>query len=267
MADNTLRNPLHSAFDTETGIATLTLNKPAVRNAFDDVLVQELLEKLNILVKNAAVRLLILRGTGDHFSAGADLHWMRRMVKQSRTENQADALALAHLMHRLYTFPTPTLVAIQGSVFGGAIGLVACCDIAIAADNGLFCFSETQLGLLPAVIAPYILQAIGERAAKRYMLTAEPFDVKEAYRLGLVHEHIPIDHLNARLQHYTQKILKNSPKALLKTKAMIYALNNTAFKNPLSKMEYTANLIADIRTTPEAQQRLTAFLEKRDTSS
>lgn len=259
-------NPLLLELNTKTGVATLTLNRPAVRNAFDDNLVNTLLESLKTLAQDPLVRMLVLQGAGDHFSAGADLNWMRRMVKQSSVENETDALQLGYLMYTLSTFPTPTLVAIQGSVFGGAIGLVACCDIAIASDNATFCFSETQLGLIPAVIAPYVIKAMGERAAKHYMLTAKPFDAKEAYRVGLIHEQLLIGALSSRLQYYVDTILKNGPEALLKTKAMIHTLAHTIFKDPISKIEYTAKLIADIRTTPEAQKRLSAFLEKRDNS-
>lgn len=264
MDTKTLNSPLHLEFDPSSGVATLILNKPEVRNAFDDVLILQLTEQLKILEHDNNVRLLILRGAGNHFSAGADLHWMRRIAKQSIAENQEDALALAHLMHRLYVFPKPTLAVIQGSVFGGAVGLVACCDMAIASLDALFCLPETKLGLLPAIIAPYIIRALGERAAKRYMLTAETFDASTAYQLGLIHEAVALSELESRLQHFTHLILQNGPEALLRTKHLIYTLTHPDPEHPLSEIYYTARLIADIRATDEAQTRLSDFFNKRD---
>lgn len=261
MDETTLNTPLHLELNTELGIATLTLNRPEVRNAFDDTLIQQLSQTLETLKQDQSLRLLVLQGSGDHFSAGADLNWMRKMSVQSLAENQRDALALAQLMHNLYYFPLPTLGLIKGSVYGGGVGLVACCDIALASIDATFCLSETKLGLIPSVIAPYVMSAIGERAAKRYMLSAEPFSASTACHLGLIHEVVQAQELEPHLQHFITLLLQNGPEALLKTKEMIYTLSLDPQKHLLD-MQYTANLIAEMRATPEAQKRLSQFLNK-----
>jgi methylglutaconyl-CoA hydratase len=266
MQPQTLTTPLHLELDPERPIATLILNRPDVHNAFDDMLVNQLSKTLKQLQQDNSIQLLILKGAGDHFSAGADLNWMRRMVKHSVLENQEDALALADLMHALYHFPKPTLAMIQGSVFGGAIGLVACCDIALACDDVAFGLTETKLGLIPAVIAPYVIRAIGARAAKRYMLSAERFNAQDALQLGLIHECHPKHTLESRLSYFIDLLLNNSADALLKTKAMVNTLSDHTFQDEQATIDYTAQLIAEIRTTPEAQSRLTTFLEKREGS-
>ncbi len=266
MQKQALSAPVDLRIDPQKQIATLILNRPEICNAFDDILVTQLSKILKQLQEDSSIQLLILKGSGDHFSAGADLNWMRRMVKHSVLQNQEDALALARLMHTLYHFPKPTLALTQGSVFGGAIGLIACCDIVLASEDTVFGLTETKLGLIPAVIAPYVIHAIGARAAKRYMLTAERFDVKTALALGLIHEYHSKHNLESRLSYFVELLLNNSTDALLKTKAMIHTLSEQAFNDEQATMEYTAKLIAEIRTTPEAQHRLTTFLEKREKS-
>jgi len=172
----------------QDGTATLTLQRPQVHNAFDDVLIGELSARLRALGEDPQVRVVVLGGAGRSFCAGADLAWMRRMAAYGEQENRRDARALAELMHTLDTLSKPTVARVHGAAYGGGVGLVACCDIAIAADGARFCTSEARLGLAPAVISPYVVRAIGARAARRYFLTAAPFDASRAHALGLVHE-------------------------------------------------------------------------------
>src|SRR5690606_19141727 len=181
------------------GVATVTLNRPDRHNAFDDALIAALTQVLRELDADDSVTVVVLAGAGKSFSAGADLNWMRRMADYGREENLADAEALAALMETLNGLDKPTIARVQGAAFGGGVGLVACCDIAIAADTASFCLSEVRLGLIPAVISPYVVTAIGERAARRYFVTAERFDAREAHRLGLVHEVVPAAGLDARV--------------------------------------------------------------------
>jgi methylglutaconyl-CoA hydratase len=172
----------------ERGVVTLTLDRPQLHNAFDDALIAELIKVLALYKANPQSRLLVLRANGKSFSAGADLNWMQRVAQYSQAENKADAENLAELMSSLYYFPHPTLAVVQGAAFGGGVGLVSCCDIAVASDKASFCLSEVKLGLVPAVISPYVIAAIGTRQAQRYFLSAERFDAQTAYHLGLVQQ-------------------------------------------------------------------------------
>jgi len=254
----------------ENGIATLTLNAPEVRNAFDDKIIAALTEQLQILKQDTSARVLVLRGQGEHFSAGANIQWMQRMASATKEENHQDALKLAELLYHLNHFNKPTIALVQGSIYGGAIGLIACCDIVLAATNSLFCFSEVKLGLVPAIVCPYVLTAIGSRAARRYMLTAEPFGAEVALKLGLVHEVLPQEQWVQRLQTLTSAIQQNAPKATSIAKDLIHTLTEQTQSLPtlstlpsLSQVEYTARLIADLRVSEEGQEGLLAFLEKR----
>src|SRR3954469_25422595 len=179
---------MNLAIDHQGPIGIVTLNRPERHNAFDDTLIAELTDALRTLEADASVRVVVLSAAGTSFSAGADLNWMKRMAGFSREENVRDAMALGALMRTLAHLAKPTIARVQGAAYGGGVGLVACCDIAIALQAATFSFSEAKLGLIPAVISPYVIAAIGERAARRYFLTAERFDAAEAWRLGLVHE-------------------------------------------------------------------------------
>ena len=170
------------------GIATITLNRPEIHNAFDDAIISELNLVLDKIESDSSIRVVVLRAEGKSFSAGADLRWMRRMADYTSAENKADAMQLAALMDKLNHLNKPTIARVQGAAFGGGVGLVACCDIVVASDRALFCLSEVRLGLIPAVISPYVVAAIGERASRRYFMTAERFKAEEALRLELVHE-------------------------------------------------------------------------------
>lgn len=243
-------------------VATLTLNRPDVRNAFDDELIQTLGEHLINLENDDNVRVLMIKGAGAHFCAGADAHWMQKMIGFSKTDNHKDALAFAQVLHKLDHFSKPTLAITQGSVFGGGIGLMACVDIVLSTPDALFCFSEVKLGLVPAVISPYVISAIGPHHARRYMLTAEPFYAEEAHRIGLVHEVVQKQGIQPRADQLVQAILKNGPKAIRASKELIHTLADENL-NVSHKMEHTANLIANIRVSEEAQEGLNAFLQKR----
>jgi len=244
--------------------ATVTLHRPDLHNAFDDAMISELITALQSIEQHADVRVVLLRGAGKSFSAGADLNWMQRMVSYNYEQNLQDAKQLAQLMHILYHLHKPTIAVIHGATFGGAVGLASCCDMAIATDNAVFCLSETRLGLIPAVISPYVINAIGERAARRYYLTAERFDAHEALRLGLVHAVCSPDDIEKTLNHFIAQLQQNSPAALTAAKQLISATSRGVIDAAM--IEDTAHRIAVMRTSPEGQEGLRAFLEKREPS-
>lgn len=248
--------------DQLQGVTTLTLNATNVRNAFDNIMIEQLNQHLNTLKQDPNCRILVLKGEGEHFSAGANIQWMRRMAEASQHENHQDALKLAQLLYQLNNLNKPTIALVQGSVYGGALGLIACCDIVLADQNTRFCFSEVKIGLVPAIVCPYILEAIGQRAARRYMLTAEPFDSDTALTLGLVHEVLPRVQWESRLQELINVIMQNAPHALGIAKNLILTLSGTHMP-ALSQVEYTSHLIAELRVSKEGQEGLSAFLEKR----
>lgn len=195
-------------FEITQGVAYLTLNRPQVRNAFDDITIASLTHHLMTLQHDDTVKILILSGAGDHFCAGADIQWMQKSVAYTREENHRDALNLARLLYTFYHFSKPTLAYVQGSAFGGALGLLACSDIVLADPSAIFCFAEVKLGLIPAIVSPYVIRAIKERAAKRYMLTAEAFDADTAKNLGLVQEVVPLANKTERLNFFIEKLKK-----------------------------------------------------------
>jgi methylglutaconyl-CoA hydratase len=246
----------------ERGIATLTMNRPELHNAFDDILIDELTDELKCLAVDGRVRVVCLAGSGKSFSAGADLGWMRRMATYTREQNLADALALAGLMQTLNGLNKPTIALVHGAAYGGGVGLVACCDMAIAVKQACFCLSEVRLGLIPAVISPYLLAAIGERACRRYFLSAEQFDAMEACRLGLVHEVVEdVDALQERGKQLSEQLLRNGPCAMVEAKRLIAAVSGHPLDDAL--ICDTAARIADRRVSTEGQEGLSAFLEKR----
>ena len=243
------------------GVARLTLNRPEVHNAFNDALIAEMASALDALERDTQVRAVILSGNGKSFSAGADLNWMRAMAGYSHAENLRDAEALGDLMHRLDSLKKPTIALVQGPAFGGGVGLVACCDIAIAAQRASFCLSEVKLGLIPAVISPYVVAAMGPRAARRYFLTAERFSAEKAMALGLVHEVVADDGLDAAAESLIAELLSAGPIAVQEAKDLIAAV---AFRPPDAVLRQdTAERIARIRASDEGREGLTAFLEKR----
>ncbi len=246
----------------EQGIATVSLNCPERHNAFDDQLIAHLTEQIECLGAQEAVRGLILTGEGKSFSAGADLNWMQRMADYSQEENFADSLKLANLMHVLNECPKPTIAAVQGSAFGGGVGLVACCDMAIAVERASFCLSEVRLGLIPAAISPYVVAAIGERAARRYFLTAERFSAQEAKRIGLLHEVVADQALLKEMVHTLMAAcIKGGPEALQDAKTLIKDVAYQPVDENLRIM--TAERIAKARSRTEGREGIAAFLEKR----
>lgn len=243
------------------GVARLTLNRPEVHNAFNDALIAEMASALDALERDTQVRAVILGSNGKSFSAGADLNWMRAMASYSHAENLRDAEALGDLMHRLDSLKKPTIALVQGPAFGGGVGLVACCDIAIAGQRASFCLSEVKLGLIPAVISPYVVAAMGPRAARRYFLTAERFSAEKAMALGLVHEVVADDGLDAAAESLIAELLAAGPIAVQEAKDLIAAV---AFRPPDAVLRQdTAERIARIRASDEGREGLTAFLEKR----
>ena len=243
------------------GVATLTLNRPEVHNAFDDRLIAELTHKLREAAHNHDVRAIVLAANGKSFSAGADLNWMKSMAHFSEPENLRDAVGLADLMHTITVLPKPTVARVQGPAYGGGVGLVACCDIAVGSRTAMFSLSEVRLGLIPAVISPHVIAAIGERQARRYFLTAERFDAAEALRIGLLHVLAEEDQLDTALQAILGHLLKGGPKAQGAAKDLIASVANRPIDRRL--VEDTAERIARIRVTAEGREGIAAFLEKR----
>lgn len=249
-----------SAVDAR-GVATVTLNRPQVHNAFDDRLIADLTAELTRLDQAPEVRAVVLAANGKSFSAGADLNWMKRMAGYSEAENLRDAIALAGLMRALNAMRKPTLARVHGAAFGGGVGLVACCDIALASEEASFSLSEVRLGLIPSVISPYVLRAIGRRAAQRYFLTAERFSAQDALRAGLVHEVVDRDGLDEAVARITADLLHGSPQALAAAKRLIADVSDAGLDDSL--VEETARRIAAIRVSPEGREGIAAFLEKR----
>lgn len=243
------------------GVATLTLNHPDRHNAFDDSMIADLAGHLAALHDDHSVRIVILRANGKSFSAGADLDWMRRMAGFAFEENQRDAMVLATMMQRLDQLCKPTIAVVDGAAYGGGVGLVACCDIAIATPAARFCLSEVKLGLIPAVISPYVVRAIGARAARRYFLTAEVFDAAEAARLGLVSETVEHEAVEAVTERIVGALLAGGPDAQAASKRLVDAVAHRPAD--LTLLAETARRIAERRASPEGREGITAFLEKR----
>ncbi len=246
---------------SEDGVARITLTRAERHNAFDDVMVARLSEILEHVNAAHDIRVVVLDAAGKSFCAGADLDWMRRCAGYSAAENADDARRLGRMMACLDRLEKPTVALVQGAAYGGGVGLVAACDIALAVASARFCLSEVRLGLIPSVISPYVVGAIGARAARRYFLTAEPFDAAEAHRLGLVHEVVPDDGLEAAGAQITMALLDNGPRAVAAAKRLIADVAGARRDDAL--IEETARRIAEIRATEEAGEGMKAFLERR----
>ena len=251
--------------ETGNGVAKLILNRPDVHNAFDDELIEDIINALSNVSNDDSVRAVILTSTGKHFSAGADLNWMKRMATLSEEENRNDAQRLAELMHALNNLNKPTIALVDGAAYGGAVGLIACCDMAIATQRSRFCLSEVKIGLSPAVISPFVVAAIGERQARRYFLTAEVFDAQQAQQFELLHEVVEDkDALQEASEKLVSALQGNSPQAMDKTKQLIKQVSRRDIDQDMR--DYTVNLIASIRVSEEGQEGLGSFLEKRKPS-
>jgi methylglutaconyl-CoA hydratase len=245
----------------DDGNATVMLNRPEVHNAFDPEMVEALTSVFEKLGRDSKVRAIVLVGAGGSFCAGADIVHMKKSATFTRKQNYEAALKSARMLHALYTMPKPTIACVRGAVRGGGCGLVAACDIAIASRTATFRLSEVKLGIIPAMISPYVIEAIGSRMARRYMLTGEEFDCAEAYRIGLVHDIAEEEYLDAKIGALLGHLHTSGPKAVAAIKQLIPASARAAIDTKL--IAETSKRIAEIRATPEAQEGLTAFLEKR----
>jgi len=248
--------------EKKDGVARVTLNRPEVRNAFDDALIKLLHEAFVSLAKDQSVRAVVLAGNGPSFCAGADLNWMKRMAGYDYAGNLRDAQGLADMLAALDRMPKPTIARVHGPAFAGGTGLVAACDIAVGTKEARFCFSEAKLGLSPATISPHVLRAIGERAARRYFLTAEVFDAEEAFRIGMLS--ILTDRLDETIDGLLQHLLAGGPEAMKKIKDLVRAVSSRPLDDAL--VADTAKRIAEIRVSPEGREGIASFLEKRKPS-
>ncbi len=243
------------------GVATVTLNRPEKHNAFDDGLINELSRTFAAIEANKDVRVMVLTSNGKNFCAGADLGWMQRMAGYSFEDNKRDAEALANMLHLLNTLSVPTIAKIKGAAFGGALGLIACCDIAIACKMSKFCLSEVKIGLTPATISPYVIRAMGERQARRYFLSAEVFEAARGVELGLLHEAVSEEDIDEQTERLINALLGNSPAAVSAAKDLIFAVSHKPIDAALR--QDTSERIAAIRVSDQGQAGLNAFLNKR----
>jgi methylglutaconyl-CoA hydratase len=251
----------HLTLQFDRGVETVTLNRPEVRNAFNDEVIAEVAAVFAELGKRNEVRCVVLAGNGAAFCAGADLNWMKRMAGYTRAENLDDAATLARMLEVVYRCPKPTIARIQGDVYAGGIGLVAACDMAVSVDTAQFCLSEVKLGLIPATISPYVIRAMGARASHRYFLTAERFSAAEALRVGLVHEVVQADALDARTAEIAQTLVQAGPEAVKACKKLLHDVAGHEITAGLVRR--TVEGIADIRVSEEGQEGVQSFLGKR----
>ena len=249
---------------TQGAIRTITLSRPDVRNAFNDEVIGELKAAFEDAGKANDVRCVVLAAEGPAFCAGADLNWMRRMADYTRDENLADAGCLADMLQTIYTCPKPTIARVQGDVFAGGVGLVAACDMAISVDTATYCLSEVKLGLIPATISPYVIRAMGARASHRYFLTAERFSAAEAHRVGLVHEVVTAEALDAKVAELAQALVGASPNAVRACKRLVQDVAEREINDAL--VACTVAGIADIRSSEEGKEGVQSFLQKRKPS-
>jgi methylglutaconyl-CoA hydratase len=245
--------------DKRDGVARVTLNRPEVRNAFDDSLISQLKNVFEDIKNDKAIRALVLAGNGPAFCAGADLNWMKRMAGYGYQENLADAQALADMLSALDRMPKPTIARVHGPAFAGGTGLVAACDIAVGTPEAKFCFSEAKLGLSPATISPHVMRAVGERAARRYFLTAEVFDADEALRIGMLS--VLTENLDETINELLKHLLAGGPEALASIKDLVRTVSGRSVDKSL--VAETAKRIAEIRVSPEGKEGIASFLEKR----
>ncbi len=245
-------------------IATVTLNRPELRNAFNEGAIAELALAFDELGRNELVRAIVLAANGPAFCAGADLNWMKKMAGYSHDENQADAARLADMLRTIYLCPKPTVAKVQGDCYAGGMGLVAACDIVVAAEGVNFCLSEVKLGLIPATISPYVIKAMGEQAARRYFITAERFDATAARRMGFAHEVVPLEELDVTVMGIVRGLVSNSPHAVGEAKKLVREIVGQPVSDAL--LDDTARRIAEIRASGEGREGVSSFLEKRKPS-
>ncbi|HZN46399.1 MAG TPA: enoyl-CoA hydratase/isomerase family protein [Ramlibacter sp.] len=251
----------HLQLSYERGVETVTLDRPDVRNAFNDEVIAELTAVFSELAKRSEVRCVVLAANGPAFCAGADLNWMKRMAGYTREENLADAAQLARMLEVLFHCPKPTIAKVQGDVYAGGTGLVAACDMAISADTAQFCLSEVKLGLIPATISPYVIRAMGARAAHRYFLTAERFSAAEALRIGFVHEVVTAQELDGKVAGIAHALVNAGPDAVKACKKLLHDVAGHEITAGLVRK--TVEGIADIRASEEGREGVQSFLAKR----
>jgi methylglutaconyl-CoA hydratase len=251
----------HLQLHFEHGVETVTINRPEVRNAFNDEVITELTAVFLELAKRDEVRCVVLAGAGAAFCAGADLNWMKRIAGYTRDENVADATALARMLDLVFRLPKPTIARVQGDVYAGGTGLVAACDMAVSVDTANYCLSEVKLGLIPATISPYVIRAMGTRAAHRYFLTAERFSAAEAHRIGLVHEVVKADELDAKVGEIAKALVQAGPQAVKACKQLLHDVAGHEITAGL--VQRTVESIADIRASDEGREGIQSFLGKR----
>ena len=251
----------HLLIEVTNKVATVTLNRPDVRNAFNDEVIVEMTTAFDTLGARADVRCVVLAANGTAFCAGADLNWMRSMADYTREQNLADAGQLAAMVYAIYTCPKPTIARIQGDVYAGGTGLVAACDMAVAVDTAYFCLSEVKLGLVPSTISPYVIRAMGARAAHRYFLTAERFTAAQALHIGFVHEVVAADALDAKVAELSSALVNAGPEAVRLCKKLVQHVAGQDITPELVKL--TIESIANVRVSPEGREGLQSFLNKR----
>lgn len=242
-------------------LATVTLNRPDVRNAFNETTIAEITAAFTELGADHEVRAIVLAANGQSFCAGADLNWMKKMADYTHEENLADAGQLATMLHTIYSCPKPVVARIQGDCYAGGMGLVAACDVVVTVDSANFCLSEVKLGLIPATISPYVIKAMGENAARRYFLTAERFSAAEAHRLGFAHELVSAELLDAKVADIVKALVSNSPNAVKQAKTLVREVGGREITAAL--IAGTVQGIAQIRASDEGREGVRSFLEKR----
>ncbi|MRX09207.1 enoyl-CoA hydratase/isomerase family protein [Pseudoduganella sp. FT25W] len=242
-------------------VATVTLNRPDVRNAFNETTIAEIKQAFSELGEDDALRAIVLAANGPAFCAGADLNWMKKMAGYTHAENQADALQLAEMLRTIYLCPKPVVAKVQGDCYAGGMGLVAACDIIVAVEEANFCLSEVKLGLIPATISPYVIKAMGENASRRYFLTAERFGAREALRIGFAHEVVSTETLDAKVTEIVKALVNNSPNAVRQAKVLVRDVVGQPVNDAL--LADTAERIAQIRASDQGREGVASFLEKR----
>jgi methylglutaconyl-CoA hydratase len=243
------------------GTATVTLNRPEVRNAFNETVIGELNDVFLELGQNDQVRAIVLAANGPAFCAGADLNWMKKIATYTPEQNLEDAQQLAEMLYQIYSCSKPVIAKVQGDCYAGGMGLVAACDISVSVDTAQFCLSEVKLGLIPATISPYVIKAMGANAARRYFITAERFSAQEAHRIGFVHEAVAAENLEQTVAQIVNAIVNNGPNAVVAAKWLVEDVTGAEIEEDL--LTYTAECIADIRSSDEGREGVASFLEKR----
>jgi len=246
--------------DLEPPVARIILNRPEVHNAFNAAMIRELISALEEIKNRTEIRVLVLTGQGKSFCAGADLNWMREIINYSFEENLRESRELADLIYQLDELPLPTIARINGATIGGGNGFQAACDIAIASEALLFRLCDVKIGLIPSVISPYVIRRIGESRARQYFLTGERISAKRAEEIGLVHRVVPASSLDEAVEETIRMLLSSGPQAIRRSKEIIKKVPTMSLEEA---REYTARIIAELRISPEGQEGMAAFLEKR----